>query len=135
MARKMKTCVECDQPPFRGGLCEEHHAKSDAKQRRETDALEFLHHGRIDGKHLTDGPFFDESLRLREWWSGVCAAVTGKYEHPVLKDHTQFGMPWCIGIAVEIIDSERDRRAGLTSSDEPYRAERKRQLWQRLQRA
>lgn len=133
MARK-KTCREyrCDAPPEIGGLCAKHYEEHERRSRRREEALAVLHNGVIDGEYIGEGPLRDELSRARDWWFQVCSAVNSEREHPILKDETQFGTDWCIGIAQEIVDAERDRRAGKEGDNETPRYMRQ-LFWERFE--
>ena len=53
-----------------------------------------------------------ETVKVRKWWSEICSAEIGEREHAILKDVTEYGKYWCMAIAQQIIDAERDLRAG-----------------------
>ena len=73
----------------------------------------------------------DELQRIQKWWNEICAAEIAGREHPVLKDETQYGTHWCIAIAQEIIDGERDLRAGKPE-DMEIRKYRRAEAWERF---
>ena len=53
-------------------------------------------------------------------------------EDPILKDETQFGTDWCIAITQELVDTERDRRAGA-GGDTALRQYIRRETWLRFE--
>lgn len=123
---KSKLCGEhsCNEPPYMDGLCRNHSDEAHEKSRRYMEAADVLHDGRIDGESIGPGPLREEFLRLQKWWREVCAAGIGHYEHKDLKDETRFGEVWCIAIAQEIIDVERDLRAGKPVDTETSKSRR-----------
>lgn len=114
------------------GLCREHHEMADRKHRRFMETDQVLHTGVIDGEDIRQGPLRDELQRVREWWGDICAAERTRREHPILREETQFGMDWCIAIAQEIVDAERDLRAGKPGDTE-IRKYRRDQTWERFE--
>lgn len=133
MPRK-KTCrnPRCDEPPTVGGLCQTHFEESERKHRRYMEAADVLHTGRIDGTAIGPGPLGDEFLRVQHWWFEICSAVNAGREHPILKDETQCGTDWCIAIAQDLIDAERERRAG-TGGDSEQRQYIRQLTWSRFE--
>ena len=63
---------------------------------------------------------------------GVCDATRAGRKDPILKDETQFGTDWCIAIMQELVDTERDRRAG-TGGDTELRQYIRRETWLRFE--
>ena len=120
MAKRRKVCAEfrCDELVYAGELCQRHFEEDARNLRRFMAASNVLHTGLIDGEYIGPGPLRDELHRIQDWWRHVCAADIAGREHPVLKDETRFGADWCIAIAQEIIDAERDRRAGKPGDTE-----------------
>jgi hypothetical protein len=88
------------------------------RHRRYMETADVLHTGSIDGEYIRAGPLRDELQRVRKWWRESCDAEIAGREHPILKDETEFGKHWCIAIAQEIIDAERDLRAGRLGDTE-----------------
>ena len=134
MARK-KTCrkLGCDAPPVGfAGLCARHDEEEDRRHKRFMEAADVLHTGVIDGEYIGAGPLRDELSKVRDWWSAACSAVNSQGEHPILKDETEFATHWCIGIAQEIIEAERDRRAGNEGDSDARRYVRQ-QFWNRFE--
>ena len=130
---KRKTCLKsgCDFLPDSAGYCRAHAEELRLKRRRRDDAVSALHQGVIDGKLVSPGPLREEFERLGKWWSEVCGAVNRERPHPVLLDETEFATSWCIAIAQEIIDAEREIRSGI-GGDTDLRQYRRRDLWERF---
>jgi len=121
MAKRRQACAEyrCDEPVHASGaLCQRHSEEAERNLHRFMEASNVLHTSRIDGEYIGPGPLRDELHRIQDWWRQVCAAGKAGREHPVLKDETRFGGDWCIAIAQEIIDAERDRRTGKPGDTE-----------------
>jgi hypothetical protein len=131
---KRKTCLKsgCDFLPVAAGYCSTHGEEIRLKRLRHDDAVSALHRGLIDGDLVSPGPLGEEFQRLLKWWSEVCSAVNGERPHRVLLDETQFATSWCIAIAQEIIDAEREIRSG-TGGDTQMRQYRRRDLWERFE--
>lgn len=115
-----------------GGLCKRHYDEAETRRRRRDEAVNVLWHGTIDDKVFTSGPLNDEFHRVRDWWFQACDAMRAEREHPILKDETQFGTDWCIVITQELIDAERDLRAGK-GGDTELRQYIRRDTWQRFE--
>jgi len=96
------------------------------------EAGSVLHDGVIDGEYFRPGPLREEFRRIQKWWHEVCAAENAEREHPVLKDETRCGTDWCIAIAQELIDSERDARAGEPGDTETRKC-RRAVTWERFE--
>jgi hypothetical protein len=132
MGKRRRTCAKyrCDHPPYLGGLCEEHYREAEVKRVRRETALSALNSGAIDGQLPDAGPLRDEFWRVRDWWFDVCAYASSNREHPLLRDETEYGVEWCIGLAEHIVDEERDRRAGKHDASHEYL---RRHLWERFE--
>jgi hypothetical protein len=102
------------------------------KERRRDDAVRTLHHGTIDDKLISPGPLLDEFHSLQRWWRQACDAVIAQRHHHVLKDETEYATEWCLAIAQEIIDAEREIRAG-TGGDTEIRQYTRRMTWERFE--
>jgi hypothetical protein len=115
MARlKIPRCRKypCEQPPFMDGLGKQHSVKDEAKRIRRDSALQALHRGVIDEEYIGAGPMREELERIRKWWHQICDAVIAQRQHAILKDETEHASEWCIWIAQELVDAERERRVG-----------------------
>jgi len=134
MAKRRNKCAKlhCREATAIGGLCQKHHDENERKHHRYMEAADVLHTGSVDGEYIRQGPLRDELQKIQKWWRQVCGAVNAERQHPVLKDETESAMSWCIGIAQEIIDAERELRAGGVGDDE-MRQYRRRQLWERFE--
>jgi len=104
----------------------------DGENRRYIEAADVLHTGSIDGEYIREGPLRDELQRVQKWWDEICGAVNAGREHPILKDETEYGTYWCAAIAREIIDAERDLRAGKPGDTE-YRKYTRDETWKRFE--
>lgn len=131
--KKTCSCYGCDNPPALGGLCEQHSKEVNKKNRRYMEATSFLHTGVIDGEYITEGPLRSEYHRLQVWWIDICNAQKFGNEHPVLKDETRWGTDWCINIAQQIIEGERDKRAGREPLEHDVREYLKQETWKRFE--
>jgi hypothetical protein len=131
---KRKVCgkLHCGEPLHAGGLCKKHFDEGNERHRRYMDAADVLHTGSIDGEYIREGPLRDELQRARKWRRESCDAEIAGREHPVLKDETEYGKHWCIAIAREIIDAERDLRAGKPGDTE-YRKYKRDETWKRFE--
>jgi hypothetical protein len=131
---KRKVCKKfrCEEPLYMSGLCRKHFEEADQRHRRFMEAADVLHNGVIDGEYIRPGPLREELQRIQKWWDQVCAAEIAGREHPVLKDETRFGTDWCVAIAQEIIDAERDLRAGKPGDTE-IRRYRRDETWKRFE--
>jgi len=131
---KRKACgkFQCEKPLYKGGLCQKHFEEADHRHHRFMEAADVLRNGVIDGECIRLGPLLEEFQRVQKWWTQVCAAEIAGREHPVLKDETPFGTDWCIAIAQEIIDAERDLRAAKPSDTE-IRKYRREETWKRFE--
>jgi hypothetical protein len=134
MAKRPKDCAKlhCYDAPFMGGLCARHYEEAETRTRRRDEAVEVLLQGSIDGQVLAPGALRDEFYRVRDWWFRVCDAMRADREDPILKDETQFGMNWCIAITQELVDAERDARAGK-GGDTDWRQYIRRETWLRFE--
>jgi hypothetical protein len=134
MPKRRKDCAKlhCYEPPFLGGLCKCHHEEAEIRRRRHDEAVKVLWHGIIDEKVFTSGPLRDEFHRVRDWWFRTCDAMRADREDPILKDETQFGMDWCVAITQELVDAERDLRAGGVGDTE-FRQYIRRETWLRFE--
>jgi len=132
MPRK-KVCRKfgCHESPTISGLCKMHSDEAAERHRHYMEAADVLHTGVIDGEYIRDGPLRDELKRLQVWWGQVCCAEISGREHPVLKDETRFGTDWCIVLAQQIADVERDIRAGKEGDTESRKYLRN-QTWERF---
>lgn len=115
-----------------GGLCQQHFEESEKRHQRFMEAADVLHTGSIDGEYIGAGPLRDELHRIQDWWRQICSAEMAGREHPILRDETEYGTHWCIAIAQEIIDAERDRRAGKPGDTE-YRKYKRAEAWKRFE--
>ena len=131
IGKRRKECAEyrCTDSPVIMGLCQRHHDELEAKERRYRTAVHALHTGIIDSDSMRPGPLRDEFWRLREWWFRVCAAATTRRRDPVLRDEIEYATSWCVSIAQEIIDAERELRAG-TGGDDRTRQYIRQQFWE-----
>lgn len=134
MSRKtLRMCsqAECEEPPYLGGLCQEHYEDESSKKARRNAALEALHRGVIDGYLPEDTAMREELLRIRHWWDKACRAVQQQRSiEPLPLDEAEYALEWCIALAHEIVDGERVIRSGQTPC---YAFEYTRNwVWQRL---
>ena len=131
---KRKVCgrFRCEELVSVGGLCRRHFEKADQRHRRFMEAADVLHSGLIDKETIRPGSLREELQRIQKWWGEVCTAEIAGREHPLLKEETRFGTDWCILIAQEIIDAERDVRAGKVGDTEVRRFRRE-QAWKRFE--
>lgn len=134
MAKRKASCRKphCEEPPFLGGLCKRHDDEDMARRLRRDTATKALQTGLIDGELVNSGPLRDEFDRLQNLWRQICDAVNSGREHALLRAETEYGVHWCIEIAQEIIDAERDRRTGK-EGDTEMRKYIRQQVWERLE--
>lgn len=113
MARKKKLqCSLCEEPPYLGGFCKEHHAERTDKMQKREAALKALHFGTVGDRLPDDLALRDELLRLREWWDRACRSVNYQIQDQVLLDEAKYAVEWCIALAQEIVQGEEAIRDG-----------------------
>lgn len=113
MARRKKLqCSRCEEPPYLGGLCREHHAEYTEKQQKREAACKALHFCLVGGRLPDDPTLRDELLKLRKWWDRACSSVNGQIQDKVLLDEAKYAVEWCIALAQEIVQAEEAMRDG-----------------------
>ncbi len=108
--------VGCSNPPFLGGLCEEHHQEDFRGRERRRRAIDALHTDVLDGELFGDISLRSELYELREWWFDVCDAVNyGRSGRRLPLNEVEYAAEWCICLAQELVDAEIARRAGAAA--------------------
>jgi hypothetical protein len=102
----------CNGCPVSLSSYEKHAAERELKDQRYFGAVEVLHGAPIDGLRVSCAALWDELLRFRDWWGEACRAVNSGSEDPLLLDATANGTYWCVAVAQEINEFERDARLG-----------------------
>ncbi len=135
VARKSKNCrkLHCYRPSASpGGLCQQHIDEETIRHQRREVAISVLHTGSYNEQYMIEEPFIEEWKRVRRWWHQACDAYNNQRTHPVLHDETEYALDWCVGIAQELIDAQRDVRAGK-QGDTPTRQYVREQFWERFE--
>jgi len=112
-----KVCrkYRCEEPPFLGGLCEEHHNEEVVKKERERKSLEVLYKCTVEGGHITNKELFEELRKLQHWWDKARFSVNNGVVDDHLKDEAEFALSWCQSLAAEISIAEIAYREGRPS--------------------
>jgi len=131
--KKIAKCrkFKCDELPFLGGLCKQHHEEDHFEKDKRKNALTLLHENRIDGVFPVTPEVIEELKKLQKWWHVSCCAVNFSQKNTVLQDEASYAVEWCIGIASELVTLERS-----FLSDTPFDVETSRyyreSFWERF---
>jgi len=114
MVRKEKECIKfrCLEPPYLGGLCQDHYEEDNEKRRRRKDALNALHMAQIEGRLPENPELRKELFQIRKWFFRACTALQHNREDEILLDEARYAFEWCISLAQEIVDAEIAFRNG-----------------------
>lgn len=108
---------KCSEPPFLGGLCEKHSFESTKATQRRNDAINALHHTKVDGKLFSNTELRDELNKLQKWWYRACDSVNYSRIDAILKDEAESALDWCIALTQELIDAERACRLNISANE------------------
>lgn len=130
------TCYhrDCDEPPYLGGLCNEHHEEKCAEGELRSAAVDCLHRSTVDETLPTNVVVREELLRIQHWWREVCNTLNYGGKHPILRDEVEYAKEWCIRLAEQLVLFERAIRGGKALGELPFMLEHTRQwVWERFE--
>lgn len=130
--RKISHCLKfgCDEPPYLGGLCEEHHNQEESRQTRRMYGRDLLLKSVVDGRILSNKELQLELSRLQRWWDRACRSVNFNRTDPLLQDEAEYAIEWCLSISASIVEEERIFRQ--QSELEPSLRLAREQVWMRF---
>ncbi len=92
------------------GLCEKHHNEEEKEWHLRKDAVNALHHKKVDGGYIQNKVLKEEMQKIQKWWTRGCNALNNNREDKTLRDETEASNEWCIALSKEIIKAEREYR-------------------------
>jgi len=121
----------CEKPPYRGGLCEQHHREDEAKSRRRNEAVDLLFQSVVDNEVLRTPELREELDRLQRWWQRACWEMRSPGTDTVFGDEAEFAFEWCVILAQEMVEAERAARSG-NSATSPHLENTRQWVWERF---
>ncbi len=123
----------CQEPPYLGGRCKEHHEEKRIEEELRSEAVCSLHWSTVDGTLPTNAQVREEFLRIQRWWREVCGTLNYGGNHPILRDEVEYAKEWCICLAEQLVLFERAVRSGEPVGDVQFTLEHTRQwVWERF---
>jgi len=114
MRKKNVSCKKshCTNPAEVAGFCQKHYDEHIEAERCQSEAINVLHFGTLEGKSFQNKELADEFRRLQVWCYRACDSITLQREDPILRDEAEFASSWCISLAQIIIREEKASRLG-----------------------
>lgn len=118
--KRPPTCLVhgCEESPFLGGYCKQHHEERAQAEREQNEAKTIICDSTVDDGPVTDVALKEELERLKTWWYDAVDALRFHSEKRVPKEEAELALSWCLSLAKEMVKAERLRRQG--DQTDPY---------------
>jgi hypothetical protein len=118
--KKKLSCLHntCKHLPVTNGYCHGHAEEKRLMEERRSAAIDFLHHGTVNGLAMSDRTLHPEARRVREWWDRALQNVNFNLRDPAIQNKESLIFNWCITIAKDLVAQElayREKPASVTT--------------------